>query len=164
MARKGKHGPKDHTEGLKVLVRNRKARHDYSIEETHEAGLSLVGSEVKSLRDSKASLQEAHIAVRRGELWLVGAQINEYPWANQFNHDPTRDRKLLMHKREILKLAVKVEQRGYTLVPLSIYLKDGRIKLELGLAVGRKTYEKRQAKREQEDRREMDRARATRRG
>ena len=153
---------KDHSEGNKVLVRNKKARHDYAIEDTFEAGISLVGSEVKSLRESRASLVDAYAEIRNGEVWLINAQINEYPWANQFNHDPKRERKLLLHKHEIKKLGVKTEQRGYTLVPLSIYLKNGKIKVELGLGVGKRFFEKRQSKREAEDKREMDRARKRR--
>jgi len=159
MARTKRSKLKDHSEGQKVLVRNKKARHDYAIEDTFEAGISLVGSEVKSLRESRASLVDAYAEIRRGEAWLVNAQINEYPWANQFNHEPMRDRKLLLHKHELRKLAIKTEQRGYTLVPLSIYLKNGKIKVELGLGVGKRFFEKRQAKREAEDRREIDRAR-----
>jgi SsrA-binding protein len=155
--RKGK-ALKDHAEGFKVLVRNRKARHDYAIEETVEAGISLVGSEVKSLRESKASLVDAYAEIRNGEAWLRGAKINEYPWANAFNHDPERVRKLLLHSHEIKKLGVKTEQRGYALIPLAIYLKNGKIKVELGLGVGKRFFEKRHAKREADDKREMDKA------
>jgi len=148
----------DHTEGTRILVRNKKARHDYAIEETHEAGISLEGSEVKSLREARASLVDAFAIIRNGEAFLIGAHINEYPWANQWNHDPKRERKLLLHRHEIHKLGIKTEQRGYTLVPLAIYLKGGKIKVELGLGVGKRFFEKRYAKREQEDKREMDRA------
>ncbi len=155
--RKGK-ALKDHTEDHRVLVRNKKARYDYDIEETYEAGISLEGSEVKSLRESRASLVDAYAEIRNGEAFLIGAQINEYPWANQWNHAPKRDRKLLLHSHEIRKLSIKTDQRGYTLVPLAIYLKGSKIKVELGLGVGKRFYEKRQAKREQEDRREMDQA------
>ena len=150
---------KEHTEGHKVVVRNRKARHNYDIEDTFEAGIQLLGSEVKSLRESRASLVDAYVDIRNGEAWLVAAQINEYPWSNQFNHEPTRDRKLLLHKHEIRKLGIKTEQRGYTMVPLAIYLVNGKFKVELGLGVGKRFFEKRQSKREAEDRREMDRAR-----
>ncbi|RMH44970.1 MAG: SsrA-binding protein SmpB [Deltaproteobacteria bacterium] len=156
--RRQRNAAADHADGHKVLVRNKKARHDYAIEETYEAGISLVGSEVKSLRESMASLTDAYAVIRGGEAYLVGARINEYPWANQFNHDPTRDRKLLLHKHEIRRLAVKTAQRGYALVPLAMYLKDGKIKVELGLGVGKRLYEKREAKREAEDRREIERA------
>lgn len=144
-------------EERKALVRNRKARHDYALEDHWEAGLVLVGSEVKSLRDSAASLVDAHVEVRGGEVWLVGAKIEPYKWANQFNHDPMRPRKLLLNKAEIKKLTTKVREKGFTVVPTEIYLKDGRIKVEIALGKGKKEYEKRQSKREQEDRREMDR-------
>jgi SsrA-binding protein len=142
----------------KALLRNRKARHDYEIVETLETGVVLAGSEVKSLRESQGSLVDAHGIVRGGELWLVGAQINPYPWANQFNHEPIHDRKLLAHKQEIKRIAAKVREKGFTLVPLEIYLKDGKIKVELALARGRRQYEKRDTKRAEEARREMDEA------
>lgn len=134
-------------EGAKVLVRNRRASHDYAIEQRIEAGISLVGSEVKSLREGKASLQEGFAEIRNGQAWLVGVQINEYPWANQFNHEPTRERRLLLHKAEIRKLAIKTRQRGYTLIPTVIYLKDGKIKIELALATGKRHYDKRESER-----------------
>jgi len=155
----GKPGKKGGAQdGLKVLVRNRRARHDYDIDETLEAGISLVGSEVKSLRDQRASIAEGHIAIRGREAWLVGVQIQEYPWAHQRTHEPLRDRKLLLHRREIDKLETKLNQRGYTLVPLSLYLKQGTIKLEVGVARGKRQYEKRESKKEAEAQREMDRA------
>lgn len=139
-------------------MRNRKAHREYQIHETLEAGISLVGSEVKSLRESHGSIGEAYIDIRRGEAWLIGATIKEYPWANQFNHEPDRERRLLLHKREIARLAIKVQQRGFTLIPLSIYLKKGHIKVELGLATGKKLYEKRDATREADAKREIERA------
>ena len=139
----------------KVLLRNRKARHDYAVEETLETGIVLAGSEVKSLREAAGSLVDAYGDVRGGELWLIGAQINKYPWANQFNHEPMRERKLLAHKQEIRRLTVKIREKGLTLVPLEVYLKGGRVKVEMGLARGRKHYEKRAAKREAEAAREM---------
>ena len=140
----------------KVLLRNRKARHDYEIDETLETGIVLVGSEVKSLREAAGSLVDAYGDVRGGELWLVNAQINKYPWANQFNHEPIHDRKLLAHRQEIKRLATKVREKGYTLVPLEVYVKDGKIKVELALARGRRQYEKRDTKRAEEARREME--------
>jgi SsrA-binding protein len=145
-------------DGARVLVRNRRALHDYDIEETMEAGIVLVGSEVKSLRDARGNLQDAYAEIRNDEMWLVNAQIQEYPWANQFNHEPMRPRKLLLHKREIRRAAVKTQQRGFTLIPLAIYLKEGRIKVELALAAGKKLYEKREATREAEAQRDIDRA------
>lgn len=142
----------------RVLVRNRKATHDYAISETFEAGIQLVGSEVKSLRDSHASIGEGFVEIRGGEAWLVNVQIEEYPWANQFNHEPTRRRKLLLNRQEIDKLEKLSEQKGYTLLPLSIYLKGGRIKVEVAAARGKKQYEKRESKKEAEAKREIDRA------
>lgn len=131
--------------GTKLICRNRRAFHDYHISDRYEAGLSLVGSEVKSLRAGLASLGDAYAEVRDGELFLVGCHIGEYPWANQFNHAPRRERKLLMHKAEIRKLAVKLLERGFTLVPLQLYFKAGRAKVELGLAKGKHQYDKREA-------------------
>lgn len=145
-------------EGVKVLVRNKKALHDYQIHERIEAGMVLVGSEVKSLREARASLAEGYAEIRDGEAWLLNVQINEYPWAHQFNHDPTRKRKLLLHKDQIRKLGIKTQQRGYTLVPLAIYLKDGKMKVELALATGKRTFEKREAAKAQTAKREMDQA------
>lgn len=150
-------------DGTKLLVRNRSAARDYQIHDTIEAGIVLVGSEVKSLREAHATIGEAHVQLRHGEAWLVGATIKEYPWANQFNHEPGRDRKLLLHKREIARLAIKVQQRGFTLIPMSIYLKKGRIKVQLALVTGKKMYEKREASREADAQREIDRAMKTRR-
>lgn len=141
-----------------MLVRNRRALHDYQIDETIEAGIVLVGSEVKSLREAHGNLNDAYAEIRNDEVWLNNAQIQEYPWANQFNHEPTRPRKLLLHKREIRRLAIKTQQRGFTLIPLAIYLNEGKIKVELGLAEGKKLYEKREATREAEAQRDIDRA------
>ena len=145
-------------DGARVLVRNRRALHDYEIDETIEAGIVLVGSEVKSLREAHGNLNDAYADIRNDEVWLINAQIQEYPWANQFNHEPTRPRKLLLHKREIRRLAIKTQQRGFTLIPLAIYLNEGKIKVELGLAEGKKQYEKREATREAEAQRDIDRA------
>ncbi|HKA90736.1 MAG TPA: SsrA-binding protein SmpB [Haliangiales bacterium] len=144
-------------EERKTLVRNRKARHDYAIEDTLEAGIVLLGSEVKSLREGAASLVDAFAEVRGGELWLLNADISKYPWANQFNHEPRRDRKLLAKRQEIRRLDTKVREKGFTLVPLEIYLKNGRVKVAVALARGRKWVEKRRKKREDDVRREMDR-------
>lgn len=141
--------------GRRVLLRNRRAFYDFEIEDRLEAGLALAGSEVKSLRESKASLQEAYVEIRRGEAWLVGARVNEYPWANQFNHDPDRPRKLLLKRSELRRLEIVTAQRGFTLVPLSLYLKDGKIKLEVGVARGKRKYEKREAKKAAEADREI---------
>jgi SsrA-binding protein len=140
----------------KVLLRNRKARHEYAVDETLEAGIALLGSEVKSLREGAGSLVDAYADVRGGELWLIGAKIDPYPWANQFNHEPMRDRKLLAHRREIKRLMTKARDKGYTLVPLEVYLRDGKIKVEVALARGKKHYEKRESERAKEARKEMD--------
>ena len=140
----------------KILLRNRKARHDYAIDETLEAGVVLLGSEVKSLREGNGSLVDAYADVRGGELWLIGAKVDPYPWANQLNHEPMRPRKLLAHRREIKRLATKARDKGYTLVPLEVYLRDGKIKVEVALARGKKHYEKRESEREKEARKEME--------
>jgi SsrA-binding protein len=142
----------------KVLVRHRKARHDYEIEATWEAGMALVGSEVKSLREAHAVISDAYAELRGGEVWLVNAKIEPYPWANQFNHEPTRPRKLLLHRQEIHRLSVKLRDTGYTLVPTEIYLKHGKIKIEIGLGRGKKQFEKRDSKRKQEAQREIEAA------
>src|SRR4029450_13480559 len=122
--------------GEKLIVDNRRARHDYHLLERVEAGLVLTGTEVKSLRDGRASLQQAYADLRDGEAWLVGANISVYDQGNIANHDPDRDRKLLFHKKELASLAGKVAQRGLTLVPTKLYVKNGRAKVELGLAGG----------------------------
>lgn len=137
---------------------NRRARHDFMIEETLEAGVVLSGSEVKSLRDGKANLKDSYGRIDRGELWLLNAHISPYGPASQFGHDPTRSRKLLLHRREIGRLAGKVKERGYTLIPLRLYFKNGRVKVELGLGRGKKLYDKRAAIREREVQRDLDRA------
>ncbi len=145
-------------EGVRVLVSNRKARHDYQIEDTIEAGIVLTGTEIKSIRSGRMNLQDSFAQVRNGEVWLVGAHISPYTHGNRENHDPLRDRKLLLHRREINKLAGKVQERGYTLVPLRVYLKDGRAKVELGLARGKKLYDKRESIAKRDYDREMRRA------
>lgn len=137
---------------------NRRARHDFHIEETMEAGLVLSGSEVKSLRAGRANLKDSHARIERGEVWLWNAHISPYGPASQFGHEPTRTRKLLLHAEQISRLTGKVKERGFTLVPLRIYFKNGRAKVELGLARGKKRHDKRAAIREKEIRREMDRA------
>ena len=149
-------------EGEKVVCVNRKARHDYSIEETCEAGLVLQGSEVKSLRDGKANLKDSYARIDKGEAFLLNAHISAYPAANRFNHDPTRTRKLLLHAREIRRLTGKVKERGLTLVPLKLYFKNGRAKVELALARGKKLYDKREALRRKSVEREIERSLKTR--
>ena len=144
--------------GTKVVATNRRARFDYTVEDTYEAGLALTGSEVKSLRAGNLSLSDAYAQPRGGELFLVNCRIGEYGPAAVFGHAPLRDRKLLMKREEIEKIRGKIEQRGYTLVPLSVYFKAGWAKVELGLGRGRKHEDRRHAIAERETRREMDRA------
>ena len=142
---------------IKVIARNRKARHDYTIHETVEAGIELRGSEVKSIRAGKVNLSDAHAVIEDGEVILKNLHISEYPMAAD-QHDPLRSRKLLLHQREIRRLAVQVEQRGMTLIPLSVYFKGPHAKIELALASGRKKYDKRQAIAKSEAERRMKQA------
>ncbi len=140
------------------IASNRKAYHSFDILETHEAGLVLRGTEVKALRDGRADLKESYARIEGTEAWLLGCHISPYAQGNRANHDPLRPRKLLLHRGEINRLLGRVMEKGLTLVPLRLYFKDGRAKVELGLARGRKTLDKRHAIREREERREMDRA------
>ena len=149
--------------GEKVVATNRKARHDYLIEDTFEAGMVLNGTEVKSLRAGRASLVDGYAFVENGECWLDAVHIPEYTQGTWNNHSPRRKRKLLMHKQEIVKLGQKNKEGGYTLVPLKLYFIDGRAKVELALAKGKKDYDKRHALRERQDKREADRAISARR-
>lgn len=142
----------------KQISRNRKAFHDYFIEETYEAGIALQGTEVKSVRAAKVNLKDSYARVEGGQLLLYNMHISPYDQGNRFNHDPERVRKLLMHKSEIGRLAGKVQEKGYSLIPVKIYLKDALVKIELGLARGKKSYDKRQAIAERDSRREIDRA------
>jgi SsrA-binding protein len=144
--------------GTKLITSNRKARRDYHILETFEAGLVLVGTEVKSLREGKASLAEAYARVLDDELYLVGAHIPEYSHGNRQNHDPNRARKLLLHRREIERLRGKVEEKGLTLIPLRLYWKAGRAKVEIALGRGKRDYDRRQDVAKREAEREIDRA------
>jgi SsrA-binding protein len=142
----------------KTIAVNRKAFHDYEVLQRVEAGLVLTGSEIKSIRDGRANLREAYARPDGGELWLFNAHIAPYPAAHRFNHDPTRRRKLLLHKSEIRELGRAVEERGLTLVPLRLYLRRGLAKVELGLVRGRRQYDKRQAIARREAKRQMERA------
>lgn len=144
--------------GEKLIASNKKARHDYLIEDTVEAGLVLTGTEVKSLRAGRASLVDAYAIIDRGEAWLEGVHIPEYTAGTWTNHSPRRKRKLLLHKKEIDRLGGQISRGGYTLVPLKMYFSDGRAKVELALAKGKREYDKRQALREKQDKREADRA------
>jgi len=143
----------------KVITVNRKARHEYSIIETFETGIELTGTEVKSLRAGKASLQDSYARVENGELMLYNLHISPYEQGNRFNHDPKRTRRLLMHKHEIMRLFGKVREKGFSLIPLRMYFKNGWAKVELSLARGKKLYDKRQDMAKRDARREMDRAR-----
>jgi SsrA-binding protein len=142
----------------KLIAENRRARHDYHLLDRFEAGLALTGTEVKSLREGRASLQRAFGDVRGGELWLVGAHIPEYAQGNIANHDPDRDRKLLLHKREISSLIGKVQERGLTLVPTRLYWRNGRAKVELALARGKEARDKRRDIADRDARRQIERA------
>ncbi len=142
---------------LKVLATNRKAHHDYFILETHEAGMALLGTEVKSAREGNINLKEAFCAAQRGELFLENCHISPYGHGGYQNHEPLRNRKLLLHKREIIKLTAKVAERGLTIVPLRAYVKDGRVKLEIGLAKGKKSWDKREDIKRRETDREIRR-------
>lgn len=141
----------------KIITNNRKVRFEYDILETLETGIALKGTEVKSIRQGSFSLSESYVIVKNGELFLVGAHIAPYEQANQFNHDPLRDKKLLAHKSQIQKLEVAVQQKGMTLVPTKAYFVRGKVKLEIGIARGKKLHDKRQAIREREVERDIER-------
>jgi len=143
---------------MKVISVNRKAYHDYFIYETWEAGLVLTGSEIKSIRDGRVNLRDSYVTIKDDEAWLIGAHISPYPQANRQNHDPRRDRKLLLHRREIDRLRGKVQEKGFTIIPLRLYLKNNVAKVEIALARGKKKYDKRQAIAKKEAQREMERA------
>lgn len=145
-------------EHIKIACENRKARHDYFIHETYEAGLELKGTEVKSLRVGKANLRDSYGIIKDGEIFVEHMHISPYEQGNIFNHDPLRRRKLLMHKKEILKLFGKTREKGFTLIPLKIYFKKGRAKMELALASGKHTYDKRAALAEKSAKRDIERA------
>jgi SsrA-binding protein len=149
--------------GQKLIVENRRARHDYALLERVEAGIQLTGTEVKSLRDGRASLAQAYAEVRDGEAWLVGAEISVYDQGNRANHDPTRPRKLLLHRREIDSLYGTVREKGLTLVPTRLYFKDGRVKVELAIARGKEQRDKRRDLKDRDARREVERALKARR-
>jgi len=154
--------PSDKNRDRDIAV-NRRARHEFLIEETVEAGVALMGSEVKALREGKANLKDSYGRIENGEVWLWNAHISPYDPASQFGHEPTRTRKLLLHREEIERLHGKVKERGLTLVPLRLYFKNGRAKVELALARGKKQHDKRDAIRDREQRREIERAMSARR-
>lgn len=144
-------------QGKKIIASNRRARHDYTIEDTVEAGLVLTGTEVKSLRAGRATLTEGFGQITDSEAWLHGVHIPEYTQGTWTNHEPRRTRKLLLHRREIDRLASSIHERGLTLIPLSMYFKDGKVKIELGLARGKRTYDKRQDLAKRDAAREVER-------
>ncbi|MCU0592886.1 MAG: SsrA-binding protein SmpB [Desulfobacterales bacterium] len=147
---------------IKIVAENRKARHDYTIVDQYEAGLVLTGTEVQSLRLGKANLKDSYAKVKDGEVWLYQMHISPYPFAYYNNHDPLRVRKLLLHKREILRLYAKANEQGHTLVPLKLYFKAGKAKITLALAKGKREFDKREALRERDRKREVERARRQR--
>ena len=142
----------------KSVAQNRKAYHDYFIEDKFEAGIELSGTEVKSIRQGNLNLKDSFCNIKNGEIFLLGMHVSPYEKGNIFNKDPRRTRKLLMHKREILRLGAKAQQDGYAIVPLSVYFKGPRVKVEIGLAKGKKLYDKREAAAQRDAKREMDRA------
>lgn len=144
-------------ESQRLIANNKKAFHEYFIEETYEAGISLHGTEVKSMRMGKCSIKESFIRIEDGEIFVYGMHVSPYEKGNIFNKDPLRVKKLLMHKYEINKLAGKVAEKGYTLVPLQVYFKNGRVKTQIGLARGKKLYDKRESIAKKDQRREMER-------
>lgn len=143
---------------MKIVCQNKKAYHDYFIEESIEAGIQLLGTEVKSLRDGKANLKDSYIIIKNSEVYLLNCHISPYSHGNILNHAPLRTRKLLLHKKEIERLKGKIQQKGYTLIPLKIYFKGPYAKVEVGLAKGKRLYEKRETIKEREARREIGRA------
>jgi len=144
-------------EGIKIIAQNRKARYDYSVDESYECGIELLGTEVKSFRDGRISFPDAWAEVVDGEVWLRSVQVAENPFSSVFNHDPGRKKRLLLHKEEIKRINRKVEEKGYTLIPMSFYFKKGRVKVELGLCKGKKAYDKRAGIREKDLKRDIER-------
>ena len=144
-------------EAIKLVANNKKAYHDYFIEEKYEAGIELFGTEVKSIRQGKCSIKEAYVTIDRGEAFVEGMNISPYEKGNIFNREPLRKRRLLLHKREIMKLAGQVQAKGYTLMPLQVYFKNGRVKIEVGLARGKKLYDKRDDLKKKAMKRETER-------
>ena len=145
------------SEGTKVIAVNRRARHDYTVDETYECGIELLGTEIKSFRDGKISFPDAWAEIIDNEVWLRSLRIAENPFSSIFNHDPDRKKKLLLHRDEIKRLKRKVEEKGYTLIPLSFYFKNGRVKVELGVCKGKKAYDKRADIRERDVNRDLSR-------
>lgn len=143
---------------MKIVTQNRKAYHDYHVEETYEAGIVLKGTEVKSIREGRVNLKDSYVLIKDAEAWLLNCHISPYSHGNIMNHDPLRTRKLLLHKREIQRILGKSMQKGYTLVPLKLYFKGPYVKVEIGLAKGKRVYEKRESIKEKEARRDIEKA------
>jgi len=151
--------PKKADDGRLIIATNRKARHEYFLEDSFEAGLVLVGSEIKSIRARHVNLRDGYVQIKDGELWLLNVHIADYPQAGPYRgHDPLRPRKLLMHRKEINRLATRVQEKGYTLIPVALYLKRGIAKVEIALARGKKQYDKREALARRDSQRQIDRA------
>ena len=150
-------------EAIKIVAKNNKAYHDYFIEEKYEAGIELAGTEVKSIRQGNVNLKDSFCIIKEGQMSVLGMHVSPYEKGNIFNKDPRRPRRLLMHKREIMRLFAKIKQDGYSLVPLTVYFKGPRVKLELGLAKGKKLYDKRESAAKRDAKREMDRVMKARR-
>jgi SsrA-binding protein len=149
---------KKETPEIKVVATNRRARHDYAIDDTVEAGIVLIGSEIKSIRAGKVNLRDSYASIEEGEVWLHNTHIAPYDPASRFGHEPRRRRKLLLHKKQIARLSSRVQEKGYTLVPLRLYLRNNRAKIELALARGKRQYDKRAAIAKREDQRRAERA------
>ncbi len=158
MAAKKPSPPDKQHDNERLVAQNRRARHDYTVIETLECGIVLVGSEVKSLRNGKLSIEEAYGRMKQGELWLIGCDIPEYVQANRFNHEPKRPRKLLLHRRELARFAGRAYEKGLTLVPLKLYFKGGRAKVLLGVCRGKQVHDKRETLKRADAKREIDRA------
>jgi SsrA-binding protein len=156
--KKKKNKPEKDSSGIKVVATNKKAKRDYFIDDVFEAGLVLEGTEVKSLREGRVNLKDAYARIKNGEVFLISAHISPYAFGTHKNHDPERERKLLLHRREIRRLYGKTQEKGFTLVPLSIYFKNGRAKLELGLGRGKAKYDKREAIKKKQEQRDLERA------
>ncbi len=160
MSRPKKNDPRE--DGIHVICRNKRALHEYEVFDRLECGIVLTGTEVKSLREGHSSLEDAYARLQEGEVWLIGADIPEYSMGNRLNHKPKRPRKLLLHRREIDKFAGKASERGFTLVPLRMYFKEGRAKVELAIARGKQMHDKREAKKKADAQREIRRAMSSR--
>jgi SsrA-binding protein len=144
-------------ENIKIICKNRKAFFNFEVDDSFECGIVLLGSEVKSLRNGKANISDSYGKIRKGEIFLIDAHISPYEQSNRQNHDPLRERKLLLHKKEIKRLTGKVTERGFSLIPLKIYFKNGKVKIEMALARGKKNYDKRESIKKKEQRRELER-------